>query len=440
MRRKAKIGLGLGVALVAVAAVFLGGVFVASPSGGTSASLHKDPAAAAGRLLGGYPPGDTAAYVRGLEAKVSADPTDGQSLALLGIAYQQRARETGDPSFYPLSETALRRALRAQDDPLLATTGLAALAASRHRFRDALTLARRAVTLSPDSAAPYGILGDALVELGRYREAFAAFDRMAKLKPSIASYARISYARELLGRRRASAQAMRLAVDSGFGESAAWSLVQLGHLYFHAGRLEQAEREYRSALEVLPGYLHADAALARVEAARGNFDRAVDLYRSVLDRVPLPEFAVGLGDTLAAAGRRAGARDAYGLVEAIRRVLVANGVRTELETALFDLDHDRDVAGALERAREAYANRKSIDAEDVLAWGYYKNGRCRDGLRHSQAALRLGTKDALKLFHRGMIERCLGHQREGTRFLRQALATNPHFSLIYDRIAREALR
>jgi hypothetical protein len=54
--------------------------------------------------------------------------------------------------------------------------------------------------------------------------------------------------------------------------------------------------------------------------------------------------------------------------------------------------------------------------------------------------LRLGTHDALKLFHRGMIERCLGHGSASRVFLRRALAVNPHFSLVYPPVARKALR
>jgi tetratricopeptide (TPR) repeat protein len=127
-------------------------------------------------------------------------------------------------------------------------------------------------------------------------------------------------------------------------------------------------------------------------------------------------------------------------VGVIERLFEANGVRTELETARFDLDHDRNVAAALRRAVEAYRDRKSIEAEDTLAWGYYKNGRCEEALVHSKRALRLGTKDALKLFDRGMIERCLGRQQAGNAFIRRALAVNPHFSLLYAPVAREALR
>ena len=67
-----------------------------------------------GRLVAGFaPPGDTAAYVAELEQRVAADPADAQALMLLGLAYQQRARETGDPSYYPRSEEALARSLAA---------------------------------------------------------------------------------------------------------------------------------------------------------------------------------------------------------------------------------------------------------------------------------------------------------------------------------------
>jgi hypothetical protein len=39
-----------------------------------------------------------------------------------------------------------------------------------------------------------------------------------------------------------------------------------------------------------------------------------------------------------------------------------------------------------------------------------------------------------------MIERCLGRTAEGNRFLRRALALNPHFSLLWAPVARRALR
>jgi tetratricopeptide (TPR) repeat protein len=437
---RTRIGLGGLVATALTAALLLGGLLADSQSAGRAPRPPAD--VAAGELVSGFSPGDTAGYVRDLERRVEDNPRDGRSLTLLGLAYGQRARETGDPSLYPRSAQAFRRALALDRDDFLATTGLASLAASRHRFREAYALARRAVRLSPSSAAPYGILGDSLVELGRYGRAFAAFDRMVALKPSLSSYARVAYARELLGMTKAAAAAMRLAVEAGSSvpEHAAWTLVQLGNLSFNSGRLVAAERAYRAALVRLPAYVYAKAGLARVLAARGRTDRAVHLYRAAIDQIPLPEFAAGLSDTLRAAGRVSEAKEVDGLLATIARVLEANGVRTELETALFDLDRDRRVGDALARARLAYRERKSVQAEDVLAWALYKNGRCAEARAHSERALRLGTRDALMRFHRGMIERCLGKGAASRSFFARALAINPYFSPVHAATAKEMLR
>jgi len=426
----------------AVAAVFVlfGGVL-----GGSQADVRAPgPGARASTatLLSGFSPGDTAGYVAQLEARVAAEPRETQSLVLLGLAYQQRARETGDASFYPRSGAALGRAERLDPQNPLTATGLASLAASRHRFVEARRLADRARRFAPASAGPLAVLGDALVELGRYKEAFAAFDRMAALKPSLAAYSRVSYARELLGQPQNAIAAMRLAVTAGTGtaEPLAWALVQLGNLYFDTGRLAAAGHSYRRALTAFPDYVHAEAGLGRVSAARGRYDDAIRLYRAAVQRLPLPQYEGALGDVLRLAGRSREAREAYGTVGTIERLLEANGVRTELETALFDLDHDRHLADALARARIAYRTRKSIDGEDVLAWALYKNGRCHEALSHSRRALRLGTRDALKIFHHGMIEGCLRHRDLARAFLARALAINPHFSVIYAPIASKELR
>jgi tetratricopeptide (TPR) repeat protein len=432
-------------ALVAAASL-LGGLLA------ESASVEAPPAApdvAAGQLLQGFSPADTASYVARLERRVADDGADADALMLLGLAYQQRARETGDQSFLSRAKEALRRALAVErgdvglrDRRFLIVSGLSALAASQHRFRRARVLGEQARRASPASAAPYGVLADALIELGRYREGFAAVDRMVSIKPSLAAYARVSYARELLGHTGGAVEAMKLAVEAGSArpEPAAWASVQLGNLFFNSGRLRAARRAYSDALVRLPGYVHARAGVARVAAADGNYRRAIALYRRTVDALPLPQYAIALGDVLRASGRTREAGEAYELVAAMQRLAEANGVRTELDSALFDLDHDRRLADALARAREAYRAAPSIHADDVLAWALYKNGRCEEARTHSRRALRLGTRDALKLFHRGMIERCVGNRATGRRYLERALAVNPHFSLLYGPVAREAAR
>src|SRR6185503_13635800 len=139
MRKKTSVV--LAAVCVAAAAALFGGVLGGNRAEGTVP--HANPSAAATRLVGGFaPPGDTEAYVAELEHRVAANPRDAQDLMLLGLAYQQRVRETGDPSYYPRSEEALQRSLAVAPGNYLAVTGLAALAASRHRFEDARVLAK----------------------------------------------------------------------------------------------------------------------------------------------------------------------------------------------------------------------------------------------------------------------------------------------------------
>jgi tetratricopeptide (TPR) repeat protein len=438
-------GRRLGVAAVTVtlaaAMLLLGGV-LRRPSAASTAPLSPSPAASGAALESGLSAGKTEGLIEGLQATLRGSPNDVRSLDLLGLAYQQRARETGDPTYYTKSEGVLKRALAFAPRDLLATSSLGSLALSRHRFRAALALGRRARAISPSTARNYGVIGDALVELGHYPAAFRAFDRMAAMRPGLASYARVSHARELLGDVPGAIDAMQLAVDAaaGQGEPEAWSRVQLGKLHWSVGALRPAAEQYRSALRAFPGYPYALDALSRVEAARGHVRRAVALEQRAVDTNPLPQYVGQLGDLYRSQGQLRLARRQYALIGVIERLLVANGVKTDLETALFDVDHGIRLRHALALARRARADRPSIDGDDVLAWALARTGRCEEARFYSRQALRLGTLDTLKLFHRGMIERCLGHRTAGEHFLRRAMALNPHFSILWVPVARRALR
>jgi len=437
---KRRFALATGVAVLVSLAVLLGGGLADGPGGepDRTAFAASGQPVAAGELRTGFAAGDTERLVGRLQATVRARPSDAGQLALLGLAYQQRARETANYDYLSRSERALRRALELAPRSEPAVGGLAALALSRHDFRRALLLARRAQRLAPYSTTNLGLAGDALVELGRYDDAFRAFDTMAARKPNLAAYARVAYGRELVGDRSGAIEAMRFALDASGGRSepAAWTHVELGKLLFDGGQLDAAAREYRAALSSFPGYVYALDGLAHVEAARGRPRRAIAIARRAVDAVPLPQFVTTLGDLLSVAGRKAEAREQYRLIDAIERLGRVNGVRSDLEVALFKVDHGIRLRGALAEARRARAARPSIEGDDVLAWALARNGRCSEAKRYSRRSLRLGTRDAAKLFHRGMIERCLGNPGAGRRWFRRALATNPHFSLVWAPVAK----
>ncbi len=161
--------------------------------------------------------------------------------------------------------------------------------------------------------------------------------------------------------------------------------------------------------------------LARLDGARGDLGGAIARWRKVVERLPLPEYVVGLGEAELAAGRRADARDDLALVGAERRLLAAAGVNTDVELALYEADHG-DRARGVELARAAWTKAPSVRSADAMGWALTRAGHPRAGLRWAHRALRLGSLDAGLRFHAGMTALAAGRRSEGRRDLRLALA------------------
>ena len=99
-----------------------------------------------------------------------------------------------------------------------------------------------------------------------------------------------------------------------------------------------------------------------------------------------------------------------------------------------------DRARPVSLAERAVVGRPGTSAHlTTLGALLYRAGRCNEARSYSARALRLGTHDALLIFHRAMIERCLGSSSARPWF-RRAVAVNPHFSLLWAPVARRALR
>jgi tetratricopeptide (TPR) repeat protein len=380
--------------------------------------------------------------IQTLQHKLQADPNDWQAYSQLGLAYLQKARETGDPTYYQRTEEALNKASSFQPGDYTTLSAQAALALARHQFRDALELGEQARQIDPERAYAYGVMADAQIELGQYSGAVETLQRMVDLRPDMSSYSRISYLRELHGDSVGAIDMMQLAVDSGTpsAENTAWSRTQLATLYFNTGNLERAELEFRRTLQDRPNYVYAIAGLGRVRAVQGDTEQAIELLTQAIAIMPLPEFVIMLGDLYQTTGQQGSANQQYRLLATIEHLYRANGVDMDMEIALFNADHDQHLIETLDLARRAYENRPSIHGADALAWVLFKNGHYEEAEKYSEEALQLGTQDALKLFHAGMIALKLGDEPQARQYLEQVLMINPHFSILHAEEARRTLQ
>ena len=124
-------------------------------------------------------------------------------------------------------------------------------------------------------------------------------------------------------------------------------------------------------------------------------------------------------------GRRA--RERTALVDAIRAAAAWRTACAPTSRPLCSTSTTGGRRRTRSRARgRAYARAAERSTATTCSPGRsYRNGRCGEALAHSKRALRLGTLDALKLFHRGMIERCLGHDAERATWFARAPAREP---------------
>ncbi|MBM4259302.1 MAG: tetratricopeptide repeat protein [Deltaproteobacteria bacterium] len=367
--------------------------------------------------------------------RLSRDPDNFAHYNALAFAYMQKARETGDVSYYDRAEDAAKKSLALVPRHTTAATAtkyLAAIHLAKHRFDHARRGAQQALRLDASDPSAYAIIGDAALELGEYENAAEAYKKLQGHSRALAVDERVAYLHFLRGDVQRAIKLMRHAVELGetakqYREHVAWSQTQLGDLYFATGDFENGSTTYEAALATYPKYHRAQAGLARVRAAQGHALEAIHLYQQAIATIPLPEYVSALGDLYAALRQPEEAQKQYALIEYMATLSERNQTLYNRELALFYADHDQQLTKALALAQKELEVRRDIYTYDVLAWALYKNNKLPEAQEAMQRALRLGTQDARLFFHAGMIYQRLGKRVEAQTYLQRALRLNPRF-------------
>jgi tetratricopeptide (TPR) repeat protein len=380
------------------------------------------------------------AEIAAAQKTIEKTPNAAAGYNKLAVAYIKRARETGDFSLNDNAQTAINRALEIEPQNNDAQKLNASLLLTFHRFAEALEAGKKLQEANPRDAFVYGVLTDANIELGNYKEAVETVQKMVDTKPNMESYARVAHVRSLHGDSDGAIEAMGLAsrvANPMDKEVQSWSLTYLGNEYFKVGRFAEAEKEYDGALKILPDYHLALAGKGHVRAAAGDYENAVKFLTQTQTRVPTTEVVIALGDVYAKTGNAEKAAEQYKLAEFIEQ---KPGNLDQRRLALLWADRDTKLDEALAIAEKEYAARKDIYTADIYAWCLYKKGDFQKAKTIISEALRLKTKDALFFYHAGMIEKSLGDNKAAKDFLQKALKTNPNFDLLQAEKAKAALQ
>jgi serine/threonine protein kinase/Flp pilus assembly protein TadD len=201
------------------------------------------------------------------------------SLGLLDIQFLDQPEKGKD---------MLRQALKDAENQNLPQRDILKLKAANKQFVDqdlngALEEYRLMSELFPDFMPPWNNSGIILRTLGRYPEAVTMFEKAAEVAPRnsiplqnmwfvFMFYTKNAAAGEQAARRMVSL-APRLAYPFSY----------LGYSLAAQARFEDAEKEFRKAVEIEPDHPYAVANLAHVLFALGRPGEAVPIYRKVVD-------------------------------------------------------------------------------------------------------------------------------------------------------------
>jgi tetratricopeptide (TPR) repeat protein len=370
----------------------------------------------------------TAQSIAAARQAVRDKPTEYASYNLLAMALLRRAVETSDFGLYAQAENAVRKSLELAPNNFDTGKIQASILLGEHEFPAALEIAKTLNTRVPDDVMVYGLLIDANVELGNYKDAENAAQWMLNLRPgNVPALTRTAHLRELFGETEGAYQLMEMAYRSTpltEVRERAWMLTQLGHFRWVSGNIDAAEKLFQQALTSFPGYPEALGNLAQVRIAQKRCDEAVFLLQQRYRSVPHPENLYDLAEALQWAGRDADANKAFAEFET--NALAESNQRQNSNRELFAYyaDHAHQPAKALKVAQQEYVWRRDVYTLDAYAWALHVNGQEAEARKQIETALAVGVRDAKLFRHAGEIALKAGEVTAAEHYLKQSIELN----------------
>lgn len=366
-------------------------------------------------------------------ARVTRDPDDHISATKLGHACLKAARDTGDFRFYMRAEHAFSEALKRSDGHYTALLGLASARAARHRFQDAIGLARRAAARQPKDADAHAIIGDAYLGMGDLAAAEKAYDEVAARVSGFVIDTRLANLAHARGKSRHAIALLRGALANATArdmpaDSRAWCHVIIGATLFELGDWAAAEQEYQAALKLTPDSYLAIEHLAELRSVQRRDKEALALYARAIALAPHPDFLEAVARTHESAGRAGDAKRWYrrardGYLAAAK----AGDPGYYRHLAMYFVDVEPNPDEAVAWARKDLELRQDAEAWSTLAWALLAKKDVAGARAATAKATAPGGGDAGLWFRAGMVEKAAGRTAAAKDAFTRALALNPRF-------------
>jgi tetratricopeptide (TPR) repeat protein len=382
---------------------------------GQSVSLSPDPSPAARSIA---------------EARdeIREKPAQYAGYNLLAASLINRAHETSDSSYYAQAEDAVKKSLELAPNNFDTGKIRVSLLLAEHEFPAALDAAKSLNQRVPDDVMVYGMLTDANVELGNYKDAETSAQWMLDLRPgNLPALLRAARLRELFGDAEGAYELMDLAYQSTAptdSEQRASILTQMGHLRFASGNPEAAEKLLQQALVISASDPSALGNLAQIRIAQKLYPEAVALLQQRYQSDPRAGNLYELAEALQLAGRNTEAKKSFAEFEAQALLETNKKDNSNRELIFYYSDHAHQPTHALNLAQRELSWRHDVYTLDAYAWALHVNGQQTDARKQIEIALAVGIRDAKLFLHAGQIALALQDVSAAERYLKQAADLN----------------
>jgi len=200
-----------------------------------------------------------------------------------------------------------------------------------------------------------------------------------------------------------------------------WALSNLGDMYSHAGRIEEAYQTYLSVLQDNPHDDYVLKGIAWISLSHDyNTKDAKTIIQNIASRKRMPEAYLMLAEIAGMEGRVVERLEHLGKFKAM---VSDPDYKTMYHkyVAILEAEDFNNAKAAVEIAKIEIDNRPTPQSYDLLAWGYYHQEKYNQALQVASRYVQDQTFEPESYYHLGMIYAANGYKEQARHYLLEAL-------------------
>lgn len=295
---------------------------------------------------------------------------------------------------------------------------------SQHRFKEALTLLKKAEINGEKLQQTNLMLVDVYLELGNLKKVETYLSKIKNVK-NFDYLIRLSKYNDHLGKLdnaiKYLEQSLAIAKSSKNNTLIQWNYTNLADYYGHAGRIEDSYNAYLSALELNPNNSYAKKGIAWIVFSyERNPKEALRILDAITKENTSPDYFLLKSEIADFMGNSVEKEKQLTLYyNAVNKE--DYGVMYAKYNVILFAENEENRLKAIEIAKQEVEERPTAQSYDLLAWAYFKNNNKTKALEIVEKYVINNTFEPEALLHTAQILKANGKKNKATNLKSELL-------------------